>query len=291
MFSDLVVWYLFLGGSGAGAVMVLATLDLVRGAVLVRAELVPLWAHALNRTFFARGYAASTIALASGALCLLADLGRPERFFYVLTHPAPSLLAFGSFVLVGTLLCAVALSGIALSGSRRIPIRAVQSIEAAAVLFGACTALYTGAFLSTIDFVPWWEGPVLPVLFAVSSLSAGVACALGSALLDDNVRKVTLLRTLTRMDSIVLGVEVLCVGIYVAWLLFTQGEGALIALSSGPNGLLFWCGFAAVGLGFPLVFDAAYSRMDSVVLPAAALGCTLVGGFLLRYCMVSVPFG
>ena len=128
MFGSLIVAYLFLGGAGGGMVALLSACALVRGfdrggtvrtpiagrhprrdgprrrgAGRLASPALPSPAPCPPPSLFARGYAVASAALALGVLCLLGDLGRPERFLYVLLHPPASVLTFGSVVLGCTL--------------------------------------------------------------------------------------------------------------------------------------------------------------------------------------------
>ena len=209
MFGDSIIWYLFLGGGGAGAAAVLAACDLLfaHRSRLGRSDRLA-WTDELSRPLFARGYLAATVALVLGALCLLFELGRPERFLYVLALPTASVLTFGSYVLAATIVCAAALGGIALFGSARTPVALVRTLEWAALALGLATTAYTGVLLAQIGFVPLWGSPFLPALFTCSSLSVGVACAMAAALPDAR-RAPRLLRALARADSVVIAVEAL----------------------------------------------------------------------------------
>ena len=187
MFGDSIIWYLFLGGGGAGAAAVLAACDLLfaHRSRLGRSDRLA-WTDELSRPLFARGYLAATVALVLGALCLLFELGRPERFLYVLALPTASVLTFGSYVLAATIVCAAALGGVALFGSARTPVVLVRALEWAALALGLATTAYTGVLLAQIGFVPLWGSPLLPALFTCSSLSVGVACTMAAAMRGAN---------------------------------------------------------------------------------------------------------
>lgn len=292
MFGDLVVWYLFLGGAGAGMVTVLALADLLfwmhsrhpgrRGLV---------WAAALTKRFFAQGYSVATIALLVGAACLLLDVQRPDRFYYVLIHPTFSVLTLGSYALTGSILCAGALCAIALFDSPRIPPRAIRALEVCAAIFGLVMMAYTGLFLSEIDFVPLWSSPFLPVLFTLSSLSVGIVCVFGGALLEEGARRDSLLRTMVRADTVLILLEVLCVVAYLATIAWLQGESVAVAhFLLGEGMWLFWTGFVALGIVMPLAAEAAYVRRGAVALAAVVVPCVVIGGYFLRYCIVNVPY-
>ena len=118
MLGPLIVCYLFLGGTGAGACLVLAVLGMlaprelvaVQGAGGRGASRGPAGAHAVlrppapYRRLLAPGYAAALVALALGMVCLLADVGRADRLLLLLTSPALSHVAVGAWSLA---VCAV----------------------------------------------------------------------------------------------------------------------------------------------------------------------------------------
>ena len=85
VFNVLTTSYLFLGGTGAGALAVLCVLECAR---------VLRWrALAMPEEFFARAWPMCTVTLATGMLCLLVDLGRPDRLLGLFASPAPSVLS------------------------------------------------------------------------------------------------------------------------------------------------------------------------------------------------------
>ena len=291
MFGDLIAWYLFLGGAGAGLAVVLAALDLLPWLrTRFSNRPTPAWANGLSRRFFARGYGVALALLALGAACLLADLGQPERFYFVLVHPTASLLTFGSYVLAATMACAAALGGVALFNLERVPDGLVRAVEAAAIVLGVATMAYTGLFLGAIDFVELWRSPLLPLLFVASSLSIGAAVSCGLALLESDMHPSPLASALARTDATVVLVEIVCAAAYLATVALAPGGGtAVTALALGQVGWLFWIGFVCLGLALPLAIEAAYARMGSAALLALIVPCVLIGGFFLRYCLVNAP--
>ena len=292
MFDSSIVWYLFLGGTGAGALSVLAGADLLFWRHGERPARHLAWTTGLTRSFLARGLAVSTMLLALGALCLLTDLGHPERFFYVLVHPTASVLTFGSYVLAGTVLCAAFLCSIALFNLTRIPALAIRIVEALAIVLGFCTMAYTGVFLADIGCVALWGNPLLPVLFTFSSLSCGTMCVLACALFEAPERKGRLVDALVRIDALAIVLELVSLAAYLAYgALLVNGSQTIGVLVSGDLRDLFWMGFVCLGMVLPLAIDAAYTRMGTAALPALAIPLILIGGYLLRYCMVNAPYG
>lgn len=291
MFGDSIIWYLFLGGGGAGAAVVLAACDLLYNRRSQHPDTPRLaWTHELSRSMFSRGYVLSCAALVLGALCLLFDLGHPERFLYVLLYPTASVLTFGSYVLAATIACTAALAGIALFGGPRTSLTLVRTLEWAIVVLGLATAAYTGVLLAQIGFVPLWGNLLLPVLFACSSLSVGVVGAIGAAL-PEAPASPRLLRALARVDSSIVVAEAVVLVVYLASAALLQGQTrAVDAFLFGPSMWFFWIGFVACGLALPLALEFSYTRSNRVALVAAAVPLVLVGGYFLRYCIVQVPW-
>ncbi|MEE0593250.1 MAG: polysulfide reductase, partial [Eggerthella lenta] len=85
MLSDLVVCYLFLGGTGAGLALALSVLGLlVPHACVSTPPGVHLRPNAAYRKLLGSGFAAAFVLLALGIVCLLADLGNAERVILLL---------------------------------------------------------------------------------------------------------------------------------------------------------------------------------------------------------------
>ncbi len=315
MFGSLIIAYLFLGGAGGGMVALLSAYALARGLGLggaartsgagrrprrdgprrrgagrLASPALPSPAPCPPPSLFARGYAVASAALALGVLCLLGDLGRPERFLYVLLHPTASVLTFGSVVLGCTLACSVALAAVHLVRGGRVPRALARTLEAASALCGLATAVYTGVLLAQIGSVALWN-PLVAPLFALSSLSVGAAGMLGCLLpLDEAPPRIV--RALARLDSAAVALEALCFAAYLAWAAWVDGRADLVAeLLDGPGAGTVWAGFAAPGIAAPLALEAAYARTRRTDLLTAAIPLVVVGGIFLRHCIVNVPLG
>jgi hypothetical protein len=156
-----VPWYFFAGGlAGASA-------SLGLGARLTGN-------HRLARTAWTVAGAGAT----AGVPLLVADLGRPERFLYMLRmFKVTSPLSVGSWVLAGMGPAAV---GAVVSDRLGIFPRLGRAAEVAAGLLGPALATYTGALVADTAVPVWHEaGRELPFVFAGSAAaSAGAAAVL-----------------------------------------------------------------------------------------------------------------
>lgn len=328
VFSGLIVLYLFLGGTGAGLALALAVAGLlVPRAVAtapseaadgsVRERVAP--RQPVGRVLAAAGALAAAL-LGIGAVCLLLDLGDADRALLVLTSMRVTHLSVGTWALVGTFACAVAL-GCAWAGVGSWRLGALRAVEGVAVICSIATMAYTGLLLRSLDAVPLWATPWLPALFVASAASCGIAAlvvAAHAAGVADACA--TLLRRAFALDAGAIVLEAICAfGLVTASLGDATGllgaslaSGAGVDASAGAGGAaatptalsaalsahalvagehawLFWGGFVGVGLAVPLVLDvlsvrAARSR------PAAQLvaaGCVLAGGACMRACIVA----
>lgn len=298
--SDLVVSYLFLGGAGAGACLVLSVLGLLvpRDLVTERAG-VRLRPTAPYRKLLGPGFAAVLVLLALGVVCLLADLGNVERVILLLVRPTATHLAIGSWALAACLVLAIAL-GLAWSGFGAWNFALLRIVEVLAVLAALVVMVYTGLLLQSLSAVPLWATPWLPALFVASSLSCGIACVLGISQITGAARAFdAVFGRLAATDAVVIVIEA---AILAAFLYTTSTAGAHASngtevaaaqsardLLEGGNAWLFWSCFAVLGLAVPLVLDVALARrrgaMSGLALLAAA--CVLTGGFVMRYCVVA----
>lgn len=245
---------------------------------------------AIPDAFFAWAWALCLGALAVGVVCLLADLGRPDRVLQLLLSPAPSVMTVGAYSLAVALGCAALFFGAsAFDGGLRRPgvARALACVGLAA---GVVVALYTGVLLQSLASVLLWQTLLLPALFCASSLSCGVACALLAACFADAHGEVDcLLRRLAAADSLLIVLEVLCLTAYAVWAVDASGvEASVRALATGRLSLALWGGVVLCGLLLPFVLEGAVRRgvtgRRTALLCAALL--VLAGGLSLRFVAV-----
>lgn len=280
MFNALTIGYLFLGGTGAGALAVLCVLECAR-ALRWRALAMP-------EEFFARGWPVCTVTLATGILCLLADLGRPDRLLHLLTSPEPSAMAVGSFALAAALALAAAFSAFALFDTVRLPRVAVVCLAAAGVAAAGATAAYTGVLLESLASVLLWRTPLVPALFVLSSASCGIAVAfLAASFVETRHPYRGPLVWLARVDGGIVLVEAGCLAVFL--LLAFAGEGTVAAaraLVLGELAPVFWGVLAVCGLAVPLVLERFLTHGNSRTQLLWIAALLLVGGFALRWCIV-----
>ena len=119
--------------------------------------------------------AASLVLIVAAALCLLADLEQPLRFWLLFASFGPrSTISWGAWLLAAYLLAGVANMCLL----DRPSSRASQAAGAGGAVIGLCLACCGGLALSTAKARAFWNGPLLPPHFVVSSLMCGFALML-----------------------------------------------------------------------------------------------------------------
>ncbi len=316
MFSELVVAYLFLGGTGAGACAVMAVAGLLVdgdqlrlcGASRFLDERARAYGH-----FFGTGLTASVAVLVLGMICLAADAGRPDRLVLLAVSEPTNYLVLGAWSLSACFGLGV-LAVLAWRGILPATLAAFRVLGVLLAVVSFVTMAYTGLLLSSMASVPLWHSLWLPVMFVLSSLSCGIALVLASAILGRSACAfASVLRMLVRIDGLIIVVEALVLAAWLVAVCAAAGAGSADAnatstdaaalasvrlLLAGPDALAFWVGLVAVGLVVPLAIDAIAScalsspRASLATLSgqtaflASATG-VLVGGACLRATIVS----
>jgi polysulfide reductase chain C len=277
----LIVTYLFLAGAGAGAFVAAVACDL----------LAPDWSKALARA----GSLASGPLVAMGTVCLVLDLEaglwQPWRQIYMLSN-VTSMITWGVIILSVFIpvafLYAAALNEITVVG--RYAKRYVRHLEIIGSFLAVATAGYTGVLIAVVNGVPFWNTPVMPVLFMASAMSTGLAVAMiGAAIID-----VTTIRTLSNFalgHVIFLAVECVVLMLFIFMSLTRSMEAAQSAnlLISGALSPYFWALVVTIGILVPFVLSVVeyleYGEMPKALVVGADL-CVLIGGMSLRALIV-----
>lgn len=295
-FSELIAVYLFLGGTSAGSYVVLALLDVW---MLVRRRFG--WGcdyHAPKRlceTTYQRirriVYGASLAIIIIGILCLIADLGRPDAFYYLLLYPTHSLVSIGALalsLLSVSLLASFCDAAFALSLRVR---RALWVLKIAGIPVAVVVMAYTGLLLKSVVAVKLWQTYWLPVLFVLSALSCGCAVVLlGMCSCEDRRATKPWEEGLLRADLAFVALEIVATALLCASLFANSGFDALQNLWTGNHALLFWVGFVGCALLLPLAAETAFvarRRRPAAASAASISGLVLVGGLCLRLVMVA----
>jgi formate-dependent nitrite reductase membrane component NrfD len=165
VWKDYIGWYFFTGGLAGASSTIAAVADLAGRPTLAR--------HARR---------AAVVGLLPSPVLLIADLGRPSRFAYMLRVLKPtSPMSVGSWLLAAY--SPFAIGACALDQLARAP-RLSRATTLGAGLLGPGIATYTGVLVADTATPAWHEARrELPVLFAASAAaSAGGITALLSSI-------------------------------------------------------------------------------------------------------------
>lgn len=326
MFSQLIIFYLFLGGFGAGTLVFTLIIGWLPtpwfGISSLKsharnAHLSALSPSAHLKTLHAHwGLIATLVALALGIIALFIDLGsRAPRFYFALNALGTSWLSGGALSLA---LLALLSLGLLLHQTNylRLSSLAVTTIEILSLATALFVMFYTGAFLHSMgNAIPLWNTFALPTLFCLSSLSCGGAVHKLIAVYFAAPTS-TVARFLTRCEVIILAIELLVACLF-AWLAYgaqlfgtptpsTAPLGTQLRQLFDPTLPQFFYAYLLVGLIIPLLVglvEWTFSKsshfpttaLSSTTLATAstrkltafAMTCVLVGAFCLRFAVVT----
>jgi formate-dependent nitrite reductase membrane component NrfD len=282
IWGSIIAWYLFLAGLAAGA-FIAAALAAFKNRDTHRIQLI--------------GRSIALVALAVGLFLLMFDaeagFKNPLRFFYLLTN-FNSVMTWGVAIL-GVFGCISLITLILTILGKKVP----SWLDGLGIAAAICTAAYTGVLIGVIKTYPLWNTALLPVLFLVSALSAGLAGTLAVSALVAH-KELEKLGVLKKFHFALPPIELLL----LATLLYVTSSSASAARLSverlvfGDLSLIFWLGLVVVGLLIPLLLDylstfvLGRTKANSHISGGArALEVTsgasvLVGGFLLRYLII-----
>lgn len=289
VWGTIIALYLFLAGVSAGAFLMSSYVS----------RKYPK-AHIVRKT----GRFISPVVMAIGLLLLILDaeagLKHPFRFIYLLTN-------FKSVMTIGTYFIGMFMMvGMYFAVMEYMKKEANKMIEYVGIFLAIGTAMYTGFLIGIVHSVPLWNTTILPFLFVVSALSAGIAATiLASSII--NRQEVSQMIAVKKIHLILLFAEIL---LLFTMLLITSSTNEVAASSvalllTGKYTWLFWIGLVIIGLVIPIVLESleifqhgkihktkaglemAASGAPRILSTLMTEGSVLIGGFLLRYLLLA----
>ncbi len=300
-----VITYLYLAGLGAGACTVSASIYL-RGGSGDRGMHVDIARY---------GAFLGPVPVMVGSLLLIYELGSFQaghlfRFLnlYLVINLSP--MSIGTWLLTGFIGLSVVYAYTFVRNAPWLPderrYRLRKAMSWIVIPVGIAVAVYTGVLLGAMPARPFWNSPILAMLFLISSLSTGVAgILLLRALFGPRGRPAEVRAQheytaylLTTADTVLIGFELLVVFLFVMFAFLTVGDvkyAVTDTILGGGLTALFWLGFVIVGLLVPalvelkyvipkLLYQRDYTVPRGVEIAVSVL--VLIGGFLLRYIVV-----
>lgn len=310
----LIVVYLFLGGLGAGCLVLAAVATLMGGQ-----ERYVSIARA--------GALAAPVPVMLGTGLLVFDLGRPFFFWKLFTAFEPeSPMWIGTWLLTLFTFVSLAFANLHLPDRWQVWRPADASrwrtwLATVSIPIGISVGIYTGVLLGAVPARPFWNTPMVAQLFLFSALSTAAALLMivaprlpadagshepaGAPLVasgfsrksEGGTRPEADRMLLVAADVVLILLELLIIAPYIihGQLSTESARDSLALIMGGPFTWPFWIGVVALGLLVPLALEAWHlvpmltGRTHGpshrwVELMVAIL--VLCGGFLLRWVFV-----
>jgi polysulfide reductase chain C len=287
--------YLFLAGLSAGSLMSALFVKLIGG------NDTPPWDGLIKA-----GSLIAPLMIVVGLGLLIFDLGKPFSFWRLLVHyQLNSVMSIGVILLLLYSLLAFLFPMVIFKGylseakwaqiwfpALRPVVNTLEKTgiwgEGVMVFFGIAVATYTGFLLSALVGKPLLNQPILPLLFLVSSLSAGIAASilLGLTLFEHAVEQKNL-KYLLALDLRVIPFELFLLFVMFIGLHFLGGSFAKAGAEALTTGLwagVFWIGVICIGLMLPVIIAITALHGHKYKLGIVLLNSTLVlvGVLVLR---------
>ncbi len=221
------------------------------------------------------------IAVIKGGTHLM-YLGKPLRFWRIITRPQTSWLARG-FIFV---MLFVGLGAVQMMLSNWLPGTAVEivfKVLAGIMAFGVTT--YTGIILKNVKGVPFWNSLLLPVLFIICGVLGGFGLAVMIALNGGDINLAA-----AEMGSrwlLIANALLIVVYLWQASRRESVGKQSVLEQIRGQSAPVFWIGVVLLGIMIPLAIAVSglIVEVPSSVLLTAVI-CEIIGGLALRYCVL-----
>jgi formate-dependent nitrite reductase membrane component NrfD len=167
------------------------------------------------------------------------------------------------------------------------------------ILVALLVGIYTGILLGVVSARPFWNNPVLPMLFLVSALKTGTSsiCLIGYFFKGFGGRNLEHIeankKVVHSIDFVLMILSIIAILLFVFGLYSSprsSGEAAGLIMG-GQFTFLFWGLVVVVGTLLPLclelyeMFRASTIRHNPWISGVVTLS-VLAGGFILRYVVV-----
>lgn len=227
-------------------------------------------------------------SLVSGFAILLVELGNPLNFIHYFLTPNFTSPIWWMAPLYGIyLMLLVSLTVFVVRGNQSL-IRPVAIMTAAsAVVALVCIGFLFGFIIAR----PYWNGPISPLYFILTSVFSGIAMASIIAYLHERQKKSENLETVKFLRTLSLSIMGVMVIIYIGKTfvgLYGQVPGkyeSLLALLTGPLSFNYWILEISLAIVIPFVLIASAQKLSSMKLGLAGL-LSLTGIFFMRFNMV-----
>ena len=278
VWGPMIAWYLFLAGASAGAFLT---------STFVEAK------YPESVKMRVAGRIIAPIFVGIGLLMLMLDaeagLHNPLRFFWLISNPG-SVMTLGVYFICVYMPVALAVAVLEIL-KKRVP----KWLTWIGIVAAFAVAAYTGFLLGVVKAYPLWNNAILPILFVVSALSAGLAATSLVGLIVDRERfeQMWLIKTshviLSAVEMVVLATMLIIVSAGSF-----EGAASVYSLVAGQYAPAFWGGIVLLGLVAPFLIEGypvfiakrVETSTTSMVVSVIGEAGVLVGGFMLRLLVI-----
>jgi formate-dependent nitrite reductase membrane component NrfD len=207
-------------------------------------------------------------------------LGKPLRFWRIISHPQTSWLARG-FIFVISFVGFGAIQLLITYFAPGNPAEVVFKVLAGIMAF--CVTLYTGIILMNVKGVPFWNSQLLPLLFFACGILGGFGLSIVLSISGTGIN----LSQAEQGSRWLLLINVLLIVIYL-WQASRRevvGKQSVLEQLHGHNAPVFWIGIVALGIVIPLAVVLAHIIVGEIPsgIIIAGVVCEIAGGLSLRY--------
>jgi sulfite dehydrogenase (quinone) subunit SoeC len=224
------------------------------------------------------GTAIAWLFAAAAGLTDMAHLSKPMRFWRMLRKPNSSWISRG-FILIWLFLGAALIQMAITHWAPGNVWETVFKVIAGVIAFGV--AIYSGFALGFVGAIKIWNSGLVPILYVVSGVTAGLAVVILVSLNASN------LPTIANFLLAALLVNAVSVATYFWTATYgsSSAKDSAIRVLKGPIAPAFWVGVVILGIILPIVMIAPFSLQQNVsqVLFAIAAVFAVIGGIFLRY--------
>lgn len=219
-------------------------------------------------------------------------LGRPERFWRMFASPQTSWISRGLFIVASFSIFGVLYVAPLITPQGLLPWAPDTTVgwvlRGLSITSAVLLMTYTGFVMAYSPAIQFWSTPLLPALFGLYSLSAGIA-GLFVTLFVFGERGVDT-EALATIEITLIVSAMVFVGMYIStmWYGTIGAREAVHLLMRGELAMVFWGGVVLVGLIIPLAM-VVYSHFSGLGVSPTVVGAAfleMVGGFLLRYSLL-----
>ena len=243
-----------------------------------------------------------------GVLLLIIDLGRPLRFWRLMTKfDFVSAMSIGTWILSAFVALCVVLIALWWWTERSkdghpkekgILHKTAEVLSWINLGMAVLLITYTGVLLASSSQVLWSGTLLLPPLFVVSAISTGAAILIVTSIVAGKEKiSESLVTKLSNADAIVIVIEMALIIGFLGWLGISTAAGTTEAMRllvmDDSVAVVFWIGVVLLALLIPLVLELRYwnhiKENASIIRRAEITSgvAVMIGGLALRAVVVT----